>query len=74
MSNKPLTKEDLPDCKRLLCLLAYEKTLSCSIFDPIKYPVREPDNEQPGITRVYTARNHYFPCYETESHDIINKK
>ncbi|ARF11686.1 hypothetical protein Klosneuvirus_2_122 [Klosneuvirus KNV1] len=72
--SKPLTKEDLPDCKGLMCLVDYKKTPPCSIFNPIEYPVKEPDNE-PNITRVYDYQNHYFQCYETISQDnITNKK
>lgn len=72
--SKTLTKEDLPNCKGIMCLVAYVNPQPCSFFDPIEYPVRESDNKS-GLIRVYTARNHYFECYETESRDnTTNKK
>lgn len=71
MNNKPITKDDLPDCRGILCLIAYEKIPPCSIFDPEQYPVREL-NHISGLTNVYDFRNHYFQCYETTEQN--NKK
>lgn len=62
--SKPITRDDLPVCKGLLCLIAYDRIPPCSIFDSEKYTVREP-SKITGITKIYYYRNHYFECYET---------